>query len=367
MEIVKLFAFAAGLILVVGTLGSAIRTVILPRAIPARISRWVFFTVRQLLRLRTGRNASFARRDRVLAVYGPLSLLTVLLAWLLLVGAGFTAMYWGLGRLSVREAFVLSGVSVTTLGSFSPPDLPTEVLTVAEATIGLVLLALLITYLPSIYSAFSRRENAVTALEVRAGSPPSGAEMIWRFSALEQTDRLRQVWEQWENWFVDLEETHTTFPALVFFRSPQPDHSWVTAAGAVLDGAALVSSAIDIPREVQAQMTIRAGYLALRRIADFFSLPYPADPAPDDRISVTREEFDEALDRLAEADVPCNADRDQAWRDFAGWRVNYDAVLLELAVLVEAPAAPWSADRIEGRKRQRIPLLRLKQRPPRGA
>ena len=48
---------------------------------------------------------------------------------------------------------------------------------------------------------------------------------------------------------------------------------------------------------------------------------------------------------MAGAGVPLKADRDQAWRDFAGWRVNYDIVLLSLARLTQAPAAPWSSDR----------------------
>ena len=38
------------------------------------------------------------------------------------------------------------------------------------------------------------------------------------------------------------------------------------------------------------------------------------------------------------------ADRDQAWTDFRGWRVNYDEPLLGLCALVEPPPAPWGAD-----------------------
>lgn len=37
-----------------------------------------------------------------------------------------------------------------------------------------------------------------------------------------------------------------------------------------------------------------------------------------------------------------------AWRDFAGWRVNYDTVLVALAGLTMAPYAPWSSDRLPG-------------------
>ncbi len=98
----------------------------------------------------------------------------------------------------------------------------------------------------------------------------------------------------WEVWFVELEETHTSYPALAFFRSPQSDRSWITAAGAVLDAAALTMAAVDLPREAQAALCLRAGFLALRRIADFFGLPYGAEPAPDDPISVTRQEFNTA-------------------------------------------------------------------------
>jgi hypothetical protein len=170
--------------------------------------------------------------------------------------------------------------------------------------------------------------------------------MLERFFILGRLEALTdEVWARWETWFVDVEESHTSIPALNFFRSPQPDHSWVTAAGAVLDAASIMASSVDLERQVQAEICIRAGYLALRRISDYFGIPYNPDPQPDDPISVTRDEFEAARDRLAAAGVPLKPDRDQAWRDFAGWRVNYDRVLLALATLTSAPYAPWSSDR----------------------
>jgi hypothetical protein len=180
---------------------------------------------------------------------------------------------------------------------------------------------------------------------VRAGSPPSAIELILRYHRIHGLDRLNVLWVQWEQWFADIEESHTSLAALVFFRSPQPDHSWVTASGAVLDAAALLRSTVDAPRDAQADLCIRAGYLALRRIAAFFQIPYNANPRPDDPISISRVEFDAAYDELAQNGVPLIPDRDQAWRDFAGWRVNYDAVLLSLAALTMAPYALWSSDR----------------------
>ena len=112
-----------------------------------------------------------------------------------------------------------------------------------------------------------------------------------------------------------------------------------------MDGAALVRSAVDIPTDSQADLCIRAGYLALRYISAFFLIPYNPDPSPDDPISVSRTEFEAALDEMEAAGVPLISDREQAWRDFSGWRVNYDTVLLALAELMIAPPARWSSDR----------------------
>ena len=132
----------------------------------------------------------------------------------------------------------------------------------------------------------------------------------------------------------------------MFFRSPRPENSWVTASAAVLDAAAITLSAIDIPFEASAALCIRAGFLTLHRVTDYFDIPHPHDPHyPADPISVTRAEFDAVLDKLSAAGVPMKADREQAWKDFAGWRVNYDRVLLSICSLVMAPQAPWSGDR----------------------
>jgi hypothetical protein len=183
-------------------------------------------------------------------------------------------------------------------------------------------------------------------LEVRAGSTPSALEMLLRFNRNQGLEKLGEYWNVWEAWFADVEESHTTLPALIFFRSPRAENSWVTAAGAVLDAAAITLSAIDIPYEISAALSIRAGFLAFRRIANYFDIPNPQSPHyPEVPICVDRAEFDEVLDKLAEAGLPLKADREQAWRDFAGWRVNYDRALILLCGLVMAPQAPWSSDR----------------------
>jgi hypothetical protein len=344
-QVGNVILFAAGAVVVVLTLVSAVRTTMLPRGVPSRISRQVFLSIRLLFRLRAGRMPTYERRDRIMATYAPVSLLALLSTWLVLLVGGYTAMYVALGERPVTRALELSGSSIFTLGTTSATGAGTLVLTYTEAGLGLLLLTLLITYLPSLYTTFQRRESAVTLLEVRAGAPPWAVNLLVRYHRIEKTDRLGELWQQWEGWFADVEESHVSFPALAFFRSPEPDHSWVTAAGTVLDTASLWASTVEHPRDPDAQLLIRAGTLALRRIAGYFDIPFDPDPRPDAPITISRFEYDEACRELAQAGVPLRADLDAAWRSFAGWRVNYDTPLLDLARLTEAPIAPWTSDR----------------------
>jgi fumarate reductase subunit D len=356
-------AFVAGLAWSTAVFLSAVSTVVVPRGVPVRLTRIVFLTMRRFFEIRSGFADTYEERDRAMALYAPLTLIVLPVVWLALTLVGFTAMFWALGVQPVRTAFVTSGSSLLTLGFLRAPDLPTTVLAFAEAVLGLILLALLITYLPSMYGAFSRREHSVALVTILAGSPPTPVEMISRFQTINGLDQMENdVWRPWLDWFVDIEETHTSFAGLPFFRSPQPERSWIIAAGVVLDAASIYASTLDVARSPAAELCIRSGYLALRRIADFYSIPYDPDPSPGDPISISRDEYDAVYDQLAAAGLPLRADREQAWRDFAGWRVNYDTVLVIMAGFVLAPYAPWISDRspalrhrppVRGMRRQR--------------
>ena len=340
----KVLAFLAGLYVVYATGMSAIVTFVLPRAAQTRITRVVFIAVRNVLDLVAPPSRDYHQRDRRFAMQAPVSLVSLPVVWLLLILGAFTLMYWAIiGNL--REAFITSGSSMLTLGFARPDRLSTTALSFAQAAIGLGLVALLISYLPTIYAGFSRRETQVALLEALAGSPPTPASLLVRTHRIGYTDHLDELWRTWEGWFADIEESHTSLSAVVFFRSPDPDRSWVTAAGCVLDSAALLTSTIDGPRSPEAQLCIRAGFVALRRITDFFGYPHNANPSPDDEISVTRAEFDAVVQQLADAGLALKADRDQCWRDFKGWRVNYDTVLRFLAGITAAPPHLWSGDR----------------------
>jgi len=355
----RLVAVLGGGTVGVWVLLAAVRTVVLPRGDFVPLTRWVFVGMRSLFNLWGKQAKTYEDLDRSLAMYAPMSLVALPWAWVTLVMAGFTAINWGLGVDPLREAFYLSGSSLFTLGFTAAPDLPTHVVSYVEAALGLGLIALLISYLPSIYSAFQRRELEVARLTTRAGSPPSAITMIKRHHALARLDALDEIWDPWETWFADVEETHTSQPSLVFFRSITHDRSWITSAGAVLDAAALRSSVLNLPQNARAQLCLRAGYLCLRRICDYFDIPYDPNPSADDPISIDRSEFDAAYDELASYGVPVRPHRDQCWRDYKGWRVNYDTVLLALASLTAAPYAPWSSDR--SLRYRRPPLTRIRR------
>lgn len=343
--IVRGLVFLAGAYLVGMTLSSAIQTFVLPRSANVRLTRWIVQSVYFVFRVRAGRARTYESRDHVMALLGPSALLIQPLVWVTLVLLGYTAMYWGLELTPWELAFRLSGGSLLTLGFATAEGLPATILVFTEATIGLGLIALLIAYLPAIYGAFSRRETAVAMLEIRAGSPPSATTLILRAHRLNRLQHLSELWLNWEYWFTEIEESHTSLSVLVFFRSPQANRSWVTAAGTVLDAAALAASTLEIPRDVQADLCIRSGYLALRRIAAYFGIPYESDPQPDDPISISKEEYLAACETLAGQGVPLVDDLEEGWRNFRGWRVNYDVPLLGLAALTMAPYAPWISDR----------------------
>jgi hypothetical protein len=350
-------AVALGATIVTATTLSAVSTLVVPRGVAARLTRVIFLCVRRLFDLRMKVARTYEQGESAMAWYAPLSLLLLAATWLALIGTGFTAIFFGLGAGSVVESFEAAASSLTTLG-FVPVSGFAQIAAGAVcAALGLLLLALLISYLPTIYSSFQRREGLVTRAAMQAGSPPSGVELLVRFQRLSGLDALAvNTWRPWTAGFVDIEESHTSIAALPFFRSPRPERHWLTAAAAVLDAASLRASTVDLPRDLEGELTIRAGYLALRHIADFFAIPYEPDPVRGDPISITRDEWEQARRQLAAEGVPLRDDVEEAWLDFAGWRVNYDAVLLALCTLTMAPYAPWSSDRGPAR-RHRPPIL----------
>ncbi len=356
---IRLLSAFIGIYIIFTTLKSAVRTFVLPRGANTRITGWVFVVVGIFFRLGRFNSWTYEERDRRMALYAPTALLLLPIVWMIMVMVGYSFIYFALGVEPFEAAMELSGSSLLTLGTVPFQSFFITLVEFSEAAIGLGLMALLIAYLPTMYASFSQREAIVSMLEVRAGSPPSAETFITRLSRINGLEDQNEMWGTYELWFTQIEESHTSLAPLNFFRSPDPKRSWITTAGVILDTAALISSTVDVEREPRAELCIRAGYLTLRSIADFFNIEHTTDPNPDDPISISKEEFFEVYENLSLAGVALKPDRDECWQNFAGWRVNYDDVLLQLSTFLIAPYAPWSSDRSLPVRRKRVNRWRL--------
>jgi hypothetical protein len=216
---------------------------------------------------------------------------------------------------------------------------------------GSVIVTLQIAYLPTLYAAFNRRETEVALLNARAGVPSWGPELLARThyalgTGISTLDTLAGLYAQWERWAADVTESHTTYLPLIRFRSPRPLSFWVTALLAVLDSAALfLALSPGSAPVVPARLCLRSGFICFRQVARAIGFTVPEEPEPGDRISLSYEEFLEAVERLRAVDFPIERDPAAAWPDFAGWRVTYEQAAYAVAAEVDAVPALWSGPR----------------------
>jgi hypothetical protein len=351
-------AVAIGSLIAGSVLMSALRTVVLPQGELTRITRFMFALSDRLF---TSPKEHRVLPRRLSGLYAPVALVSLPFAWSMLIAFGFAFIFWGLGIGAFSDAWITSGSSLFTLG-FAKPDGPGLIgLTFVEATIGLGIVALLISYLPTLYTAYSTREQGVGLLAPMTGSPPSATELIRRLHAA-QVLQGGGIWGPTSNWLVAVDQSHSAFPALSRFPPQHEDQSWVVTAGTVLDAAAIMLSIghAEEGRDDQAALgpvvlVLAHGIPAMVRIAQAAGLDVE-DPPPlvnlvllDEgdlpSISVSRDEYEQSVGFLVDAGVLAQVDLDQAWRRFAWLRSGYDTAIRGLAGLTHAPVGTWSSDR----------------------
>lgn len=344
--VLEVLSFLAGVLIVLGTIGSAIRTLVLPRAVASRLSVFVGrrLVYRTLLKL-SYRLDSYESKDRLLAYGAPLSLLAVLASWMLAFLVGFALLIWPFTHATFLQSLRESGSSLLTLGFAQQNRVGPTIMYLLAGFTGLVIVALQIAYLPVLYGAFNRRETLVTMLQSRAGAPAWGPEILARAQLVNITDELRHLYAEWERWSAEVMESHTTYPVLIWFRSPHPLRSWIVGLLSALDSAAMFHALAPSTAPPEARLFLRMGFTCLRSIADVLGISYDPDPLPVDPIELTFEEFASALQRLEESGFPVERSAEEAWPHFKGWRVNYESIAYRLADVVVAPPGPWSGPR----------------------
>jgi hypothetical protein len=362
----RLVAAAVGALLVLAVWSSVTGTLIVSRPVAGFLTRWVDRIVDGAFRLATRPIADYKRRDRMLAGQAAAIILGQLVAWLGISFLGFALLLWPFTARGVASAFTAAGSSMFTLGFSEPPGAAPSAIVFIGAATGLVIVTLQIAYLPTLYSAFNRRETEVALLNARAGVPSWGPELLARThyalgSGVSAIDTMPDLYAQWERWAADVAESHTTYLPLVRFRSPGPRSSWVTGLLAVLDSAALflVLSPKAAP-VVPARLCLRSGFMCFNRIARAMGIEVPDEPVPGAGISITYEEFLHAVGEMRKVDFPIERDPKDAWPDFVGWRVNYERAAYAVASALDVVPALWSGSR-------RFPADAIPPyRPPRG-
>ena len=344
-------AAACGVLLLLTGWSSVIGTLIVPRQVGSWLTRWVDRVVIAAYRLVTWRVTGYRRRDQILATQSAAILLTQLVAWLAILFAGFSLLLWPFANSGISAAITDAGSSIFTLGFAEPPGAAPSAIVFFAAASGLVVVALQIGYLPTLYAAFNRRETEVALLNARAGVPNWGPELLARThyalgSGVSTLNTLPELYARWERWAADVAESHTTYLPLVRFRSPRELSSWVISLLAILDSAALILTlAPEEAPTVPARLCLRSGFQCLGRIAQTIGFNVTEEANPDAGITLTYEEFGDAVRRMREVGFRIARDPAEAWPQFVGWRVNYEHTAYRIAEAVDAVPALWSGPR----------------------
>jgi len=340
------FLFFLGLLIVVATWANVLATMVLPRRPGGfnRVSLWVNRCVREIF-LGLARFAkSFEAKDAILAPAAPAALLAQLLAWGAAFIVGFGLMLQSTTH-NLPDGLLQALGSVFTVGAVHSGGRENVPLDVAAGATWVVVVALQIAYLPALYGAFSQREALVAMLESRAGVPAWGPELLARHQLVGIIDTLPDLYSSWEEWAAAVAESHTTYPVMLMFRSPEPWFSWLLALLAVLDGAAMHLALAPATASSNARLCLRMGFTCLDRIGSMLGWHLDPDPLPEAPIALTFGEFEEAVQMLQAIGFPIERSAEEAWPDFHGWRVNYETVAYRLADKLVVPPAPWSGPR----------------------
>ena len=343
-------AAAFGVLLLLTGWSSVIGTLIVPRPVGSWLTRGVDRMIVAVYRAIKRHIPDYVTRDRILATQAAAILITQLLAWLAIIFVGYTFLLWPMTGRGIAAAFIDAGSSIFTLGFAEPQGAAPAVVVFLAAGSGLVIVALQIGYLPTLYNAFNRRETEVTLLNARGGVPAWGPELLARthygLGSGSTLNTLPELYMNWERWAADVAESHSTYLPLVRFRSPGGLSSWLTSLLSVLDSAALMLSLApeDAPT-VPARLCLRGGFQCFRRIARAMGFEVPPEADPDAGITLTFEEFLDAVQRLRDVGFRITRDPADAWPDFVGWRVNYEQAAYQIAEAIDAVPALWSGPR----------------------
>jgi hypothetical protein len=345
--VLRVIALIAGIAIVAKTAWSVFTALVVPRITSSRAMRGVARLLGGTVRKISPHLPNYEARDRVMSLVGPAAMVILFVLWLGFLVLGYGLIMWWASSVDLGSAMTIAGSSIFTLGIATGPQPAVRALEIIAAGNGLLVVALEIAYMPALYGAFAARETEVTLLATRSGTPAWGPEILARHHYLQTMDELPGLYADWERWAAAVSESHTNYPALMWFRSPVSSRSWLLGLVAIMDSAAIYHSVSPQMSPHQARLALSMGNNCLRSMARALDLPHETDPLPTAGIRLTRDEFADGYARLEGAHFPLERDLEDSWRHFQGWRVNYEPIVDELTRLVVPPPAPWFIPRPE--------------------
>jgi len=338
---------AIGAILIITILWEAFETIVLPRRVTRRfrLTRAFYRTTWLPYSAIARRLKSAKTRERFLGYFGPLSLLLLIFVWAVALIEGFAMLQWSIGPgtqlSSGGESFwTASYLSASTfctlgLGDVAPVTPAARAITVIEASTGFGFLALIVSYLPVLYQAFSRREVNISLFDARAGSPPSAGELMRRYAVVDNVSELVNLLSDWEKWAAELMETHLSFPVLGYYRSQHDNQSWISALTTILDTCSLIILGIDRLPEWQARLTFAMARHVVVDISQVFRIS-PAAPAE----RLIPDQFEMLRGSLESVGLVIR-DGGNTYERLSELRRMYEPYVNSLAGFLLMPLPPW--------------------------
>lgn len=287
--------------------------------------------VYRAIALRVGRNRDGGALHRVLLWVFPAYILSLIIVYFVGAMIAFGFLYWGTHAVNTwHHAFLASGSALNTLGFATPASVAGQWLAVPEGALGLGIVVFLFTFIPGYQAVIRSREDKTSWLYTRIGDQPTGVALLeWCQRAGIEGD-MRDVWEDWEDWFRMLADTHSVLPMLALSPSVQSGQSWVVAAAAVLDAAALAASSTETKDVESAKICIRTGSRALLAIAGALGR---ACPDRQGMARPLREHCGAARAYLCSAGMPWRpGDNGEAqWEAFSSLRRQYEEAMFFVA------------------------------------
>ncbi len=341
-------ALLTGFAMFIIVLWDAFEAIILPRRVTRkiRVTRLFYRTTWKMWKFFVHLIPTRKSRESLLGIYGPISLLALIIIWALGLVFSFALMQYGAGSsIHVTDGqpnffmdLYFSGTTFFTLGlgDVSPHSTLSRALLITEAGFGYGFLAVIVGYLPFIYTSFSRREVNISLLDARAGTPPTAGELLRRYSYPQGQNALRELLKEWEFWCAELMESHLSYPVLAYFRSQHDNQSWIASLTAILDTCALVRTGIEGACERQAELTFAIARHAVVDLSQVFG----TTPQKLSEERLTTAQLRQIRDTLAQHGMKLH-DGEAADQQLAALRRMYEPYIYALAVYLKQSLPPW--------------------------